>query len=74
MKKFRKLIEYVFPHDDGGIPISLLALSAAAVSCGFVVAWLWIAHFPASLSPSMVGQRRCIDRCEKVCRESLLQR
>jgi hypothetical protein len=68
MKKIHKIAERIFPCDGGEIPVSLLALSAAALSCGVVVVWLWIVHFPAALSPSLAAQRRCSDQCEKVCR------
>jgi hypothetical protein len=73
MKKFREIAKHVFPHDDGGIPISLLALAAAVSSCGVVAAWLWIVHFPAAISPPSMSRRDCLDQCETVCKGSRFQ-
>jgi hypothetical protein len=67
MKKLRKIAEYLFPRDIGGIPLVLLAFAAAASSCGVVAVWLWIAHSPPALSLSDAVRRDCLERCEKVC-------
>jgi hypothetical protein len=67
MKKLRKFAEYFFPHDNGGVPLALLALAAAASSCGVVAVWLWVAHSPPAQSPADAARRDCLERCNKVC-------
>jgi DUF917 family protein len=47
MKNLRKIAGYIFPHENGGIPLALLALAATASSCGVVAIWAMGRAFPA---------------------------
>jgi hypothetical protein len=67
MKNLRKIAGYIFPHENGGIPLALLALAATASSCGVVAIWLWVAHSPPAPSPADATRRNCLERCNKVC-------
>jgi hypothetical protein len=67
MKILRRITKKFFLHDNSGIPVSLLALAAAASSCGVVAVWLWVAHSPPAMSLQDVTRRDCPERCNKVC-------
>ena len=67
MKKSSKIANYLFPHDNGGVPAFFPALAAAASSSSVVAVWLWMAHSPPALSPSDTARRDCLERCEYVC-------
>jgi hypothetical protein len=66
MKILRQIAKKFLPRDNSGIPVSLLALAAAASSCGVVAVWLWVAHSPPATSLD-VTRRDCAERCNKVC-------
>lgn len=70
MKLVRKLVGYFLINRDDGIGLLMLALVAAILSGGSVIAALWMAHAPlASMAsmPSNAANDACLERCAKVC-------
>jgi hypothetical protein len=58
---------YFLINRDDGIGLLMLALAAAILSGGSVIAALWMAHAALASMASNAANEACRERCAKVC-------